>query len=349
MSRSILISGGSGSFGQAMVKQLLEAPPPEADWDVPGPFPVWEMGGWYDRIIIYSRDEWKQWDMRQRIPDPDLRLRFFLGDVRDLPRLTMAMRGVTDVVHAAALKQVPAGDYNPTEFIKTNVFGAMNVTEAAIAQGVERVLALSSDKATAPLNLYGATKLTAEKLFVAANAMSGARTRFACCRYGNVTGTRGSVVPLWKEVAKAGGPIPITDPAMTRFWMTLDEAVDFVVRCIAAMNGCEVFIPTLESYRVVDLAEAVAPGVPLVTIGVRPGEKLHESLISRHEARSAWVLPGGGHVLLPEPTEDLAVQVPKGAARMTPTLPDWHYSSEEGEKLSSEELRRRLEEIETHG
>ena len=327
MTRSILITGGSGSFGQAFVKRLLS-------------------GSDYDRIIVLSRDEWKQWDMRQRIPDPDLRLRFFLGDVRDLPRLTMAMRGVTDVVHAAALKQVPAAEYNPTEFVKTNVIGAMNVAEAAIAQDVERVLALSSDKATAPLNLYGATKLTAEKLFVAANAMSGARTRFACCRYGNVTGTRGSVVPLWKEVAEAGGPIPITDDRMTRFWMTLDEAVDFVVRCMAAMNGCEVFIPTLESYRIVDLAEAVAPGMALVTVGIRPGEKLHESLISRHEARSAWVLAGdNGHILLPEPTEDLAVQVPKGAARMTPTLPDWHYSSEEGAKLGSEELRRRLKEL----
>ena len=326
MSRSILITGGSGSFGQAFVKRLL------SDSD-------------YDRIIVYSRDEMKQFQMRQQISDPEIRLRFFLGDVRDKERLTAAMRGVTDVVHAAALKQVPAGEYNPTEFVKTNVMGAMNVAEAAIAQGVKRVLALSTDKACAPLNLYGATKLTAERMFIAANAMAGGETRFACCRYGNVTGTRGSVVPLWQEVAEAGGPIPITDPAMTRFWMTLGQAVDFVVRCIATMNGCEVFIPELESYRVVDLAEAVAPGAPLMTVGIRPGEKMHESLISRHEARSAWVLREGGHVLLPEPTEDLAVQVPKGAARMTPTLPNWHYSSEEGEKLGSGELRRRLKEL----
>ena len=326
MSRSILISGGTGSFGRAFVARLLA----QAE---------------YDRIIVYSRDELKQFEMRQQIPDPDLRLRFFLGDVRDRERLTMAMRGVTDVVHAAALKQVPAGEYNPTEFVKTNVVGAMNVAEAAMTQGVERVLALSTDKSCQPNNLYGATKLTAEKLFVAANAMSGGETRFSCVRYGNVTGSRGSVVPLWKEVANAGDPIPVTDPAMTRFWMTLEQAVDFVVRCMARMGGCEVFIPDLESYRVVDLAEAVAPGVPLVTVGVRPGEKLHESLISEHEARSAWALKPDGHVLLPEPTEDLAVTVPGDAVRVTPTLPGWRYSSEEGEKLRSGELGRRLKEL----
>lgn len=330
MTRSILISGGTGSFGRAFITRLLAQ-------------------GEYDRIIVYSRDEHKQHEMRQTLSDPDLRLRFFLGDVRDKERLTMAMRGVTDVVHAAALKQVPAGEYNPTEFVKTNVVGAMNVVEAAMAQGVQRVLALSTDKACAPLNLYGATKLTAERLFVAANAMSGGETHFSCVRYGNVTGSRGSVVPLWREATKAGGPIPITDPAMTRFWMTLEQAVDFVVRCMARMNGCEVFIPDLESYRVVDLAEAVAPGVPLVTVGVRPGEKLHESLISEHEARSAWALKPDGHVLLPEPTEDLAVTVPEDAARITPTLGRFGYSSEGGKKLGSEELRRRLKELETNG
>jgi len=301
MSRSILISGGTGSFGQAMVKRLLGEDA-------------------FSRIIIFSRDELKQWEMRVKIPDPDNRLRFFLGDVRDLPRLTQAMKGVDTAIHAAALKQVPALEYNPTEAVKTNIGGASNVIDAAILNGVRKVIALSTDKACAPTNLYGATKLTAEKLFQAANAVvpGSQPTRFSCVRYGNVSGSRGSVIPLWREALKRCEHLKITDPEMTRFWFTLDGAVDFALTCLEMMKGAEVFIPKLRSYSLKNLAQAVldeagSSMVPEVT-GIRPGEKLHESMISEHEGFLAWDW-GGGFALIPEPSIDMKTEPPEGAVR----------------------------------
>lgn len=271
----ILITGGTGSFGRALVKHLLKQDP--------------------RRIIVYSRDELKQYDM-QREFSGDERLRFFLGDVRDAERLRRAFCGVDYVVHAAALKQVPACEYNPQEAVKTNVFGACNVVEAAIDMGVKRVVALSTDKACNPANLYGATKLAAEKIFIAGNNLAGALdTGFAVVRYGNVVGSRGSVVPLFRKQAEEGGPITITDQAMTRFWITLQEAVDFVLQCLSIMHGGEVFVPKLPSAGIMDVIDAVlaernAAGVvgikapELKVVGIRPGEKLHETLITAEEA-----------------------------------------------------------------
>jgi UDP-N-acetylglucosamine 4,6-dehydratase len=227
-------------------------------------------------VVVYSRDELKQYEMQQDFNDPCMR--FFIGDVRDRERLIQAMRGIEFVVHAAALKQVPAAEYNPMECIKTNIHGAENVIHAALANDVEKVIALSTDKAANPVNLYGATKLASDKLFVAANNIAGgARTRFSVVRYGNVVGSRGSVVPLFKKlVAEGAREIPITDPRMTRFWITLPQALDFVVKSFARMRGGEIFVPRIPSARVVDLAEALAPGIPTRVIGIRPGEKLHE-------------------------------------------------------------------------
>jgi len=229
-----------------------------------------------NKVIIYSRDELKQYEMAQIYKSQAMR--YFLGDVRDLPRLEKAMNGVDYVIHAAALKQVPAAEYNPMECIKTNVNGAHNVIEAAIAQNVEKVIALSTDKAANPINLYGATKLASDKLFTAANNIAGGRaTRFSVVRYGNVVGSRGSVIPFFKKLVQdKATEIPITDPRMTRFWITLQEGVDFVLKNFARMQGGEVFVPKIPSMKIVDLASAIAPGVPTKVVGVRPGEKLHE-------------------------------------------------------------------------
>ena len=255
--KNILITGGTGSFGKQMTKTLLERYNP-------------------NKVIIYSRDELKQYEMAQIYDAPAMR--YFIGDVRDLPRLEKAMNGVDYVIHAAALKQVPAAEYNPMECIKTNVNGAHNVIEAAIAQNVEKVIALSTDKAANPINLYGATKLASDKLFTAANNIAGGRaTRFSVVRYGNVVGSRGSVIPFFKKLVQdEATEIPITDPRMTRFWITLQEGVDFVLKNFARMQGGEVFVPKIPSMKIVDLASAIAPGVPTKVVGVRPGEKLHE-------------------------------------------------------------------------
>lgn len=256
--KTILVTGGTGSFGQAFVKWVLETSNPR-------------------KLIIFSRDEHKQFEMAQEFED-DSRLRFFIGDVRDPDRLRMAFRGVDYVVHAAALKQVPAAEYNPIECIKTNIHGAENVITAALDAGVEKVVALSTDKAANPINLYGATKLASDKLFVAANNITGViRTRFAVVRYGNVIGSRGSVVPLFKKLIKEGTPyLPITDIRMTRFWISLRQAVDFVFRSFARMQGGEIFVPKIPSVRIVDVATAMGPHLPHKIIGIRPGEKLHE-------------------------------------------------------------------------
>ena len=258
--KSILITGGSGSFGQQYVRTILRAYQPK-------------------RLIVYSRDELKQYEMAQIFPDQKYPcMRYFIGDVRDQSRLIMAMRGVDYVIHAAALKQVPAAEYNPMECIKTNIHGAENVIQAALANRVEKVIALSTDKAANPINLYGATKLAADKLFVAANNMAGPdNTRFAVVRYGNVVGSRGSVNPFFqKMVEKNTGYFPITDVRMTRFWITLQQGVDFVLKNFSRMSGGEIFVPKIPSLRIVDLATAMAPDFHHEVIGIRPGEKIHE-------------------------------------------------------------------------
>jgi UDP-N-acetylglucosamine 4,6-dehydratase/5-epimerase len=255
--KSILITGGTGSFGQRYVQTLLSAYRPS-------------------RLIVFSRDELKQYEMQQRFDAPCMR--YFIGDVRDPDRLMQAMRGVDFVIHAAALKQVPAAEYNPMECIKTNIHGAENVIRAAIENGVDKVIALSTDKAANPINLYGATKLASDKLFVAANNMvGGGRSRFAVVRYGNVVGSRGSVVPLFERLIRENAShLPITDPRMTRFWISLQQGVDFVLENFRRMHGGEIFVPKIPSIRMPELAEAMAPGMPTQTVGIRPGEKLHE-------------------------------------------------------------------------
>lgn len=253
----ILITGGTGSFGRRFIKTVLESFKPR-------------------RLIVFSRDELKQFDMQQEFNAPCMR--YFLGDVRDEARLRQAMRGVRYVVHAAALKQVPAAEYNPMECIRTNINGAENVIKAALDNEVEKVIALSTDKAANPINLYGATKLASDKLFVAANNIAGGRaTRFAVIRYGNVVGSRGSVVPFFEKlIAQHADSLPITDPRMTRFWISLQQGVDFVLRNFDRMQGGEIFVPKIPSVRIVDLAQAMAPSLPTRVVGIRPGEKLHE-------------------------------------------------------------------------
>lgn len=255
--KSILVTGGTGSFGKKFIKVLLEKYKPK-------------------KVIVYSRDELKQFEMQQVFNDECMR--YFIGDVRDEKRLARAMEGVDYAVHAAALKQVPAAEYNPMECIKTNVQGAQNVIDAAIACNVQKVIALSTDKAANPVNLYGATKLCSDKLFSAANNLVGARpTRFAVVRYGNVVGSRGSVVPFFRKlIAEGAKELPITDPRMTRFWLRLEDGVEFVLKNFQRMQGGEIFIPKIPSMRITDLCEAIAPGVPTKIIGIRPGEKLHE-------------------------------------------------------------------------
>ncbi len=255
--KSVLITGGTGSFGKQFVRTLLRRYRPK-------------------KLIIYSRDELKQFEMQQEFPQDCMR--FFIGDVRDRDRLIMAMREVDYVVHAAALKQVPAAEYNPMECIRTNVDGAENVLRAALECRVRKVIALSTDKAANPINLYGATKLCSDKLFVAANNVAGDRpTRFSVVRYGNVVGSRGSVVPFFQGlIDKGAGDLPITDARMTRFWISLQEGVDFVEKNFGRMQGGEVFVPKIPSIRITDLAEAMAPGMPIRIVGIRPGEKLHE-------------------------------------------------------------------------
>lgn len=254
---SIMITGGTGSFGHKYTENLLKRFKPA-------------------RVIVYSRDELKQSVMQQEFSDKAMR--YFIGDVRDYDRLAMAMRGVDYVIHAAALKQVPAAEYNPMECIKTNINGAENVIRAALTNKVKKVIALSTDKAANPINLYGATKLCSDKLFVAANNLVGdGPTRFAVVRYGNVVGSRGSVVPFFKElIAKGAADLPVTDPRMTRFWITLQQGVDFVLENFRRMHGGEIFVPKLPSIRITDLAKAMAPNTPIRVVGIRPGEKLHE-------------------------------------------------------------------------
>jgi len=262
---SILITGGTGSFGHQYTRTILEHFKPR-------------------RLIIYSRDELKQYEMQRQFNDPCMR--YFLGDVRDPDRMKQAMNGVDYVIHAAALKQVPAAEYNPMECIKTNIHGAENVIKASLAANVKKVIALSTDKAANPVNLYGATKLASDKLFVAANNVSGGHnTRYSVVRYGNVVGSRGSVVPFFRQLIEEGADsLPITDEGMTRFWITLQQGVDFVLRNFARMQGGEIFVPKIPSVKIVDVAKAMAPDLPTKIVGIRPGEKLHETMCPRDDS-----------------------------------------------------------------
>jgi len=319
---SILITGGTGSFGKAFVRYALDNLDPR-------------------RLIIFSRDELKQFECRHLFGD-DPRLRWFIGDVRDEKRLLRAMHDVDYVVHAAALKQVDTGEYNPFEFVKTNVLGSQNVVEAAIDMGVKKVVALSTDKASSPINLYGATKLTADKIFILGNNYAASYpTRFAVVRYGNVTGSRGSIIPKWRAMAERGDSLPITDLRCTRFLITLPDAVQMVVDTFQMMQGGELVVPHIPSHKVVDLAQAIAPGAAMHDMGLRPGEKLHEEMISPEEGRRAvMVMDGKYYVLEPElsgwgyvPIQD-AKPVPEG----------FHCASDKNDLwLNTEELRELLE------
>lgn len=315
----ILVTGGTGSFGRKFTEMVLHEHQPK-------------------KLIIFSRDELKQHEMRvSGLDDP--RLRYFIGDVRDVDRLRRAMHGVDIVVHAAALKQVPACEYNPIEAVLTNIMGARNVIEAALDCGVKKVMALSTDKAVNPVNLYGATKLVAEKLFVQANAYAGATgTRFSCVRYGNVVGSRGSVIPLFLQ-QRQNGQVTVTDPRMTRFWITLDQGVRFVIRCIEEMQGGEVFVPKIPSMNIMDLVAAVAPGCEVKYIGIRPGEKLHEVLISEDEARHTLELDTMFVVQPVQPwwsTKRWGNPLPDGFRYSSDTNTDW---------LDVDELRTLVEEM----
>ena len=264
----ILVTGGTGSFGKQFLKTALKCYQPK-------------------KLIVFSRDELKQFDMRQEFNEERYScLRYFIGDVRDRDRLYRAMDGVDIVIHAAALKQVPTAEYNPIEVIRTNVLGGANIIDAAIDRNVEKVIALSTDKAANPINLYGATKLCSDKLFVAANGYSGHHgTKFSVVRYGNVMGSRGSVIPFFQQM-RSSGVLPITDPKMTRFWITLEQAIKFVLQCLSRMHGGEIFVPKIPSMNIVDLAKAIAPECRIEIVGIRPGEKLHETMVPEDDARN---------------------------------------------------------------
>lgn len=265
--KSVLITGGTGSFGKAFVKKVLE------DDQV-------------SKLVVFSRDELKQFEMAEVLNSP--KLRYFLGDIRDYQRLLRATDGIDVIVHAAAMKQIPAAEYNPMEAIKTNVMGAENVVNVAIENGIQRVVALSTDKAANPANLYGATKLCSDKLMMAGNVLAGLRdTRFSAVRYGNVLGSRGSVIPFFLEKAHSG-LIPITDERMTRFWLTIQEGVNFVLESFERMHGGEIFVPKIPSFKVTDVARVVCPGIKTETIGIRPGEKLHEVMITEDDSHSTY-------------------------------------------------------------
>ena len=305
---SLLITGGTGSFGKAFITRILERYP-----DI-------------RRVVIYSRDELKQWEMLQQFPERRFpQLRFFLGDVRDQCRLRRALEGIETVVHAAALKQVPAAEYNPMEFVKTNVLGAENVIQACLDTDVKRVVALSTDKAAAPINLYGATKLCSDKLFVAANNIKGARDlRFSVVRYGNVMGSRGSVIPFFLNKARTG-ILPITDPAMTRFNISLTEGVEMVLWTLDNAMGGELFVPKIPSYRITDVAEAIGPNCEKPIVGIRPGEKIHEEMITASDSFSTIDL-GPYYAILPS---DGSVQQKYRAAGLSakPVDPSFAYNS----------------------
>jgi UDP-N-acetylglucosamine 4,6-dehydratase len=291
--KSVLITGGTGSIGKALIGKFLNSS--------------------VRRIIIFSRDELKQYDLRAKLGN-DSRFRWFLGDIRDVERLKLALHNVDYVIHAAALKQVDAGEYNPSEFIKTNVIGSQNIIEASMNSGVKKVIALSTDKASSPINLYGATKLTADKLFISANNYSlRYGTEFSVVRYGNVMGSRGSIIPFFRKLAEQNLPIPITDKRMTRFWITLDFASEFILESFRIMQGGELYVPKIPSMKIIDLALAVGPDSKLTEIGIRPGEKLHEEMISSDDSRRTTIL------------RDRFV--------INPVIADWGYKEPDGLRM----------------
>lgn len=279
--RVILITGGTGSFGRKFTEIVFKSYRP-------------------NKLIVLSRDEFKQYEMAKTFPDSKYPIRYFLGDIRDKDRLFRAFEGVDYVIHAAALKQVPALEYNPTEAVKTNIVGADNIVDAAIDAGVKKVIALSTDKAVNPINLYGATKLVAEKVFIAANAYAGGRVKFALVRYGNVVGSRGSVIPLFLNLKEQGvKEVPITDLRMTRFWITLEQGVELVIKALEETEGGEIFVPKIPSMKITDLANAIDSNFKFKSIGIRPGEKVHETLVSEDETRATKIFDGI-YVILPQ-------------------------------------------------
>jgi UDP-N-acetylglucosamine 4,6-dehydratase/5-epimerase len=291
---SVLITGGTGSLGKALLHEILSTTTAR-------------------RVVIFSRDELKQYNLRSEFKD-NPRVRWFIGDIRDIERLKRALHGIDYVIHAAALKQVDTGEYNPMEFIQTNVIGSQNVIDASIFTGVKKVVALSTDKASSPINLYGATKLTADKLFVAANNYSFSYgTTFSVVRYGNVMGSRGSVIPYFNSLAAAGKPLPLTDLRMTRFWISIDAAVKFVLSSLELMTGGELYVPRIPSMKLIDLAKAVDPNAKVIEIGMRPGEKLHEEMISADDSRRT-VIAGDRYIV-------------------TPVVAEWGYSEPKGERM----------------
>ena len=324
--KSVLVTGGTGSFGRLFIENVLERSKPR-------------------RVIVLSRDEFKQYEMQQTLShDRYPAMRYFLGDVRDEARVDMAMREVDYVVHAAALKHVPAAEYNPFECLHTNVHGAEHVVRAALRNGVKKVLALSTDKACNPINLYGASKLASDKIFVAANNVAGSiGTRFMVLRYGNVLGSRGSVIPFFRRLIKEGvDHLPITDTRMTRFWITLQQGVDFAVNALKAGHGGEVFIPKIPSMRIVDLARVMAPDLPMKHVGIRPGEKLHEVMVSEDDARQTrqledcYVIEPSFHFWQHENYDGVAARVPE----------DFRYSSDANDQwVSDDQMRRFLTEL----
>lgn len=319
--KTILVTGGTGSFGKVFVKRVLK--------DYPE----------IKKIIIFSRDELKQFEFQNQLSPEELKkTRFFLGDVRDGARLVRAMEGVNYVVHAAALKQVPAAEYNPMEFIKTNIIGAENIINACIEQGVSRVVALSTDKAAAPVNLYGATKLCSDKLFVAANNIRGSRDlKFSAVRYGNVMGSRGSVIPFFLQIRERG-EIPVTDPEMTRFNISLDEGVDMVLYALQNQWGGEIFVPKIPSYRIMDVVKAVAPNTSVKIIGIRPGEKVHEEMITRADSFTTYDLDKYYAILPQVPNFSIEEYVKFTGAK--PVEKGFTYNSGTNEHwLSVEQLR----------
>jgi UDP-N-acetylglucosamine 4,6-dehydratase (inverting) len=320
---SILVTGGTGSFGKTFIRYALDNLDPK-------------------RLVVFSRDELKQYEVRQLF-NHDPRLRFFIGDIRDERRLLRAMHNVDYVVHAAALKQVDTAEYNPFEFVKTNVMGSQNVIEAAIDTGVKRVVALSTDKASSPINLYGATKLTADKLFISGNHYAAAyETRFSVVRYGNVMGSRGSVIPFFRRLAEAGESLPITDLRCSRFFITLPEAVQFVVDSFDYMHGGELFVPKIPSMKITDLAQAIAPGAAMHDVGLRPGEKLHEEMVSPEEGRRA-LRHHDRYIIQPDlatwgytPPED-SEPVPDGFAYRSDANDEW-YTREDITQILKEDF-----------
>ena len=316
---SILVTGGTGSFGKAFVRHLLDEHDPK-------------------RVVLFSRDELKQHQARQLFAD-DPRLRWFIGDIRDRHRLVRALHGVDYVVHAAALKQVDTAEYNPFEFVQTNVQGSQNVIDACIDAGVKRVVALSTDKASSPINLYGATKLCADRMFVSGNHYAAAYdTRFSVVRYGNVMGSRGSVIPLWRSLNERGESLPLTDRRMTRFWITLPQAVKFVVDSFDQMQGGELYVPRIPSMSIVDLAEAIAPGATTHEIGIRPGEKLHEEMIAADDAHRT--IRFADRYLVQPTIAEWGYTAPQGGE---PVDEKFNYRSDNNDQwLSVQELRSML-------